>query len=40
MMEELNSPDVSEEGIGSIISLRRIGELGTTLEVTSNRLTL
>jgi hypothetical protein len=29
--------DVSEERIASIIRVRRIGELGTTLAVTSNR---
>jgi hypothetical protein len=29
--------DVSEEFIASIISLSRIGDLGTTLAVTSNR---
>jgi hypothetical protein len=32
--------DVSKERIASIISVKRIGELGTTLEVTSNRNTL
>jgi hypothetical protein len=32
--------DVSEERIASIIKVRRIGELGTTLAVTSNRHTL
>jgi hypothetical protein len=32
--------DVSEEGIASIISVTRIGELGTTLAVTSNRSTM
>jgi hypothetical protein len=32
--------DVSEELIASIIRVRRIGELGTTLAVTSNRRTL
>jgi hypothetical protein len=32
--------DVSEELIASIISVTRIGELGTTLAVTSNRCTL
>jgi hypothetical protein len=30
--------DVSEELSGSFISVTRIGELGTTLAVTSNRL--
>jgi hypothetical protein len=29
--------DVSEESIASIIKMTRIGELGTTLAVTSNR---
>jgi hypothetical protein len=33
-------PDVSEERSASIIRVRRIGELGTTLVVTSNRSTL
>jgi hypothetical protein len=32
--------DISEEPIASIISMKRIGELGTTLAVTSNRSTL
>jgi hypothetical protein len=32
--------DVSEEHIASIIGVTRIGELGTTLAVTSNRNTL
>jgi hypothetical protein len=32
--------DVSEEGIASIIRVTRIGELGTTSAVTSNRRTL
>jgi hypothetical protein len=32
--------DVSEELIVSIISVTRVGEAGTTLAVTSNRLTL
>jgi hypothetical protein len=32
--------DVSEELSGSIIRVTRIGELGTTLAVTSNRRTL
>jgi hypothetical protein len=32
--------DSSEERIASIISVTRIGELGTTLAVTSNRCTL
>jgi hypothetical protein len=32
--------DVSEVPIGSIIKVTRIGELGTTLAVTSNRCTL
>jgi hypothetical protein len=32
--------DVSEELSASIIRVTRIGELGTTLAVTSNRLTL
>jgi hypothetical protein len=32
--------DVSEELSTSIISLTRMGELGTTLAVTSNRRTL
>jgi hypothetical protein len=32
--------DVSEERIASIIRVSRIGELGTTLTVTSNRSTL
>jgi hypothetical protein len=32
--------DVSEERSASIIRVTRIGELGTTLAVTSNRLTL
>jgi demethoxyubiquinone hydroxylase (CLK1/Coq7/Cat5 family) len=32
--------DVSEEHIASIIRVKRIGELGTTLAVTSNRSTL
>jgi hypothetical protein len=32
--------DVSEECITSIIRVTRIGELGTTLAVTSNRRTL
>jgi demethoxyubiquinone hydroxylase (CLK1/Coq7/Cat5 family) len=32
--------DVSEEHIASIIRVTRIGELGTTLVVTSNRRTL
>jgi hypothetical protein len=32
--------DVSEELISSFIRVARIGELGTTLAVTSNRLTL
>jgi hypothetical protein len=32
--------DVSEELSISIISVKRIGELGTTLAVTSNRRTL
>jgi hypothetical protein len=32
--------DVSEELSNSIIGVRRIGELGTTLAVTSNRRTL
>jgi hypothetical protein len=31
--------DVSEERIVSIIRVKRIGELGTTLAVTSNRRT-
>jgi hypothetical protein len=31
--------DVSEERIASIIRVTRIGELGTTLAVTSNRST-
>jgi hypothetical protein len=29
--------DISEERIASILRVRRIGELGTTLAVTSNR---
>jgi hypothetical protein len=32
--------DVSEERIGSIIRVTRIGEIGTTLSVTSNRSTM
>jgi hypothetical protein len=32
--------DVSEECITSIMSVTRIGELGTTLTATSNRITL
>jgi hypothetical protein len=32
--------DVSEEPSASMISVTRIGELGTTLAVTSNRLSL
>jgi hypothetical protein len=32
--------DVSEEHVAFIIRMRRIGELGTTLAVTSNRSTL
>jgi hypothetical protein len=32
--------DVSEEGSASIITVKRIGELGITLAVTSNRSTL
>jgi hypothetical protein len=32
--------DVSEEHIATIIRMTRIGELGTTLAVTSNRRTL
>jgi hypothetical protein len=32
--------DASEKRIASIIRVTRIGELGTTLEVTSNRSTL
>jgi hypothetical protein len=32
--------DVSEERIASIIMVTRIGELGTTLAVTSNRRTM
>jgi hypothetical protein len=32
--------DVSEEFSSSIIRVTRIGELGTTLDVTSNRCTL
>jgi hypothetical protein len=32
--------DVSEERIASVINVTRIGELGTTLAVTSNRRTL
>jgi hypothetical protein len=32
--------DVSEEPSASIIRMTRIGEIGTTLAVTSNRLTL
>jgi hypothetical protein len=32
--------EVSEECIASIIRMIRIGELGTTLAVTSNRITL
>jgi hypothetical protein len=32
--------DVSEELIASFIRVKRIGELGTTLAVTSNRSTL
>jgi hypothetical protein len=32
--------DVSEELIASIIRVKRINELGTTLAVTSNRCTL
>jgi hypothetical protein len=32
--------DVSEERIASIIRVRRIGELGTTLVVTNNRRTV
>jgi hypothetical protein len=32
--------DVSEEPSASIIGVARIGELGTTLDVTSNRRTL
>jgi hypothetical protein len=32
--------DVSEERIASFIRVTRIGELGTTLAVTSNRRTL
>jgi hypothetical protein len=32
--------DVSEESIAYIIRVRRIGELGTTLAVISNRSTL
>jgi hypothetical protein len=31
---------ISEEPIASIIMVTRIGELGTTLAVTSNRITL
>jgi hypothetical protein len=33
-------PDVSEELSASLIRVTRIGELGTTLAVTSNRRTL
>jgi hypothetical protein len=36
----LVSTDVSEELNASIIKVTRIGELGTTLDVTSNRRTL
>jgi hypothetical protein len=36
----LVTTDVSEERIASIIRIIRIGELGTTLAVTSNRSTL
>jgi hypothetical protein len=36
----LVSTDVSEEFSASIIRVTRIGELGTTLAVTSNRRTL
>jgi hypothetical protein len=36
----LVSTDVSEERIASFIKVTRIGELGTTLAVTSNRRTL
>jgi hypothetical protein len=32
--------DVSEEIMASFIRVTRIGELGTTLSITSNRLTL
>jgi hypothetical protein len=32
--------DISEESTASIITLIRIGELGTTLAITSNRSTL
>jgi hypothetical protein len=32
--------DVSEELIASFIRVTRIGELGTTLDITSNRRTL
>jgi hypothetical protein len=32
--------DVSEERVASIMRVKRIGELGTTLAVTSNRSTL
>jgi demethoxyubiquinone hydroxylase (CLK1/Coq7/Cat5 family) len=32
--------DVSEERIASIFRVTRVGELGTKLAVTSNRLTL
>jgi hypothetical protein len=38
--EALVRTDVSEEGIASIIRVTRIGELRTTLAVTSNRSTL
>jgi hypothetical protein len=33
-------PDVSEERSPSIIRVARVGELGTTLAVTSNRLSI
>jgi hypothetical protein len=36
----LANTDVSEEHSASIIRLTKIGELGTTLAVTSNRRTL
>jgi hypothetical protein len=36
----LERNDISEERIVSIISVTRIGELGKTLAVTSNRSTL
>jgi hypothetical protein len=40
MLVVLVRTDVLEERISSIIRVKRIGELGTTLAVTSNRRTL